>query len=41
LRIGLLDLSDVVEGSEVLGKEMHPDCLLALGAALRVESSAL
>jgi MSHA biogenesis protein MshI len=41
LRISQLDLSEVVEGSEVLGKEMHPDCLLALGAALRVESSAL
>jgi MSHA biogenesis protein MshI len=41
LRIGMLDLSEVLEGSEVLGKEMHPGCLLALGAALRVESSAL
>jgi len=41
LRISMLDLSDVVDGSEVLGKEIHPDCLLALGAALRVESAAL
>jgi MSHA biogenesis protein MshI len=41
LRISLLDLTDVVDGSEALGAEVHPDCLLALGAALRVESAAL
>jgi MSHA biogenesis protein MshI len=41
LRISQLDLSDLVDGSEALGAELHPDCLLALGAALRVESTAL
>lgn len=41
LRIGMLDLSEVVEGSELLGQDIHPDCLLALGAALRVESTTL
>jgi MSHA biogenesis protein MshI len=41
LRISLLNLSDVVDGTEALGAELPPDCLLALGAALRVESTAL
>ena len=41
LRIGMLDLSEVVEGNELLGADIHPDCLLALGAALRVESTVL
>jgi MSHA biogenesis protein MshI len=41
LRITQLDLSDVVDGANALGTELHPDCLLALGAALRIESTAL
>jgi MSHA biogenesis protein MshI len=41
LRISSLDLNDVVDGSEALGAELHPDCLLALGAALRIDSTAL
>jgi MSHA biogenesis protein MshI len=41
LRIGVLNLSDVMDGAESLQGEISADCLLALGAALRVESTTL
>ena len=41
LRIGMLDLSGVVDGAEALGMDVSAECLLALGAALRVETTSL
>jgi MSHA biogenesis protein MshI len=41
LRIGMLDLSAVVDGAEALGMDVPAECLLALGAALRVETTSL
>jgi len=41
VRIGVLDLVDVMDGVEKIAGELSTDCLLALGAALRVERTAL
>lgn len=41
LRIGVLELADIVDGANALPGDVSADCLLALGAALRVESTAL
>jgi len=41
LRIALLDLSGVVDGADAFGMDIPAECLLALGAALRVETTAL
>jgi MSHA biogenesis protein MshI len=41
LRISVLELSEIMEGADALGQDLHPDCLLALGAALRVETTSL
>jgi len=43
LRISVLQLSDVVDGSETIAaaQETSANCLLALGAALRVEGTTL
>ncbi len=45
VRIGVLDLSQVMDGSEAIAGaaagELSTDCLLALGAALRIESTTL
>lgn len=40
-RISLLDLSALTNGSDALGMELPTECLLALGAALRAEETAL
>jgi MSHA biogenesis protein MshI len=41
LRIQLLDLSSVADGTESLGMDVTAECLLALGATLRAEKTAL
>lgn len=41
LRIGVLDLASVLDGADSLDRHLSGDCLLALGAALRMESTAL
>lgn len=41
LRIGVLSLNEVMDGADALPPEMPAECLLALGAALRVETAAL
>lgn len=41
LRIALLDLSAVTDGADAIGMDMPAECLLALGAALRVEPTVL
>jgi MSHA biogenesis protein MshI len=41
LRVSVLKLSDVMDVSESVTDELSADCLLAIGAALRIESTAL
>ena len=41
LRIGVLDLSTVMDGAAALGAVPSVECLLALGAALRTENATL
>jgi MSHA biogenesis protein MshI len=41
LRIGLMDLSVVADGADAIGMDTPAECLLALGAALRVEPTVL
>jgi hypothetical protein len=41
LRIGTLDLADIVDGESLATTQLSTDCLLAIGAALRVETTAL
>jgi len=41
LRIGVLSLSEAMDGADALPGDLPAECLLALGAALRVETAAL
>jgi MSHA biogenesis protein MshI len=41
LRVEVMKLGDVIDDTDRLGEELQPEVLLALGAALRVETTAL